>query len=169
MRNRIKLQFPLPGQFLAPECEVLSVHEEHPVAHTRLPALLVDGVAPLTASAAARSVASVTAAYRRIVRSVFHPARAITIGAVKPASSAIVATWWRRSWKWKSLSPAPRGGFSRHPGDMHAAVRRTFWPGENLGLVMRLELSLDEFLGVLGKHNGPGTGLRARKEDNPLL
>jgi hypothetical protein len=44
----------------------------------------VAGSLPLTASAAARGVWSVTAAYRRIIRSVFHPPSAITIGAVKP-------------------------------------------------------------------------------------
>src|SRR5438045_9408503 len=32
----------------------------------------------------------------------------MTIGAVKPRLSAIVAPWCRRSWKWKSLSPAAR-------------------------------------------------------------
>src|SRR6266545_7171850 len=63
---------------------------------------------PLTASAAARRVWSVTAAYRRIIRSVFQPPRAITIGAVKPALRAMVAPWCRRSWKVKSLSAAPR-------------------------------------------------------------
>jgi hypothetical protein len=47
--------------------------------------------APLTASAAARKVASVTAAYRRIIRSVFHPPSAITIGAVNPLLRAMVA------------------------------------------------------------------------------
>jgi hypothetical protein len=46
---------------------------------------------PLTASAAARSVTSVTAAYRRIILSVFQPPSAITIGGVKPRLSAIVA------------------------------------------------------------------------------
>jgi hypothetical protein len=53
--------------------------------------------APLTASAVARSVASVTVAYRRIIRSVFQPPSAITIGAEKPRLSAIVAPWCRRS------------------------------------------------------------------------
>ena len=36
---------------------------------------------------------------RRIIRSVFQPPRAMTIGAVKPLVRAIVAPCCRRSWK----------------------------------------------------------------------
>ena len=70
--------------------------------------MTIPGRIRATASAARRSVWSVTAAYLRIIRSVFHPPRAITIGAVKPRLRAIVAPWWRRTWKWKSRRPAAR-------------------------------------------------------------
>jgi hypothetical protein len=43
---------------------------------------------PATASAARRSVSSVTAAYRLIIRSLFQPPSAMTMGAVKPALRA---------------------------------------------------------------------------------
>ena len=49
-----------------------------------------------------------TAAYLRIIRSVFHPPKAITIGAENSAFNTMVAPWCLRSGKWKSLSPALR-------------------------------------------------------------
>ena len=45
--------------------------------------------AGVTETAVALSVTSVTAAYRRILRSVFHRPRAVTMGAVNPLFSAI--------------------------------------------------------------------------------
>ncbi len=73
--------------------------------------------------------------HRRIMRSDFHPPRAITICAEKPALRAIVPPWRRRSWKWKSARPAARAarrhcrltwsrlyGLPSGPGKTHSLV-----------------------------------------------
>src|ERR1700730_16118367 len=91
--SRIKVRH--MGRLLAQDCRR---YEGHPATEfetnspmVSVPCLVNSGAAecPLTASAAARRVWSVTAAYLRIIFSVFHPPRAITMGDANPAVTRI--------------------------------------------------------------------------------